>query len=256
MLDNYLAFFLMFARMVGFVVFNPLFGKKNVPVMIRVIFCAALAFSAFLIFDTPLDFDEKMPMLGFCTMIFLELAFGFLLGFCCELAMSVLTTGGELIDTQMGFSMNRLYNPAAGSETAISGALVGGLFTLVFFLTNSHLNLVNIIFQSFRVLPIGKMPKFNMLCSYLLSFNKNILTMSLKIAMPMVAAILIMDIGLGVLMKAAPQINVFVLNVYVKFIIGFILLLKLCPMFVEFSHNLTDKMFSNIESLLAAAMRS
>ena len=83
---------------------------------------------------------------------------------------------------------------------------------------------------------------------------KEVFEIGLKLAIPMIAAILIVDIGIGILMRAIPQLNVFILNIYVKFIIGFLLLLKISPDLIEFSQNLTEKMFFNIERFLQIAV--
>jgi flagellar biosynthetic protein FliR len=112
--------------------------------------------------------------------------------------------------------------------------------------------MIHIFLNSFRLLPIGHLPKSWDVCFYFIELNKDVFTMGLKLAMPMMAAVMIMDIGIGVLMRAIPQLNVFVLNIYVKFIVGFLLLLKLSPNFIIFSHRLTDQIFEGMSKLVVS----
>ncbi|GHU84998.1 flagellar biosynthetic protein FliR [Clostridia bacterium] len=253
LLDNYQLFLLILARMIGFVFMNPFFGKNNVPSPIKVGIAGALSFTVFFNYGVTENLANDAVMFGI--MFCLEFFWGFLLSFVIDLILSAIIFGGELFDMQMGLSMSKFYDPSSGTELPTTGALIRVLFMLTFFLTNSHVHLIDIMVKSYQALPIGRWPSRDAF-SYVLQLNKDVLTMGLKMAMPMIAAVLIMDIGIGVLMRTMPQLNVFVLNIYIKFMVGFLLLLKLSPSFIDFSHMLADKMFWGMENLLALAMKT
>ncbi|MDR2817164.1 MAG: flagellar biosynthetic protein FliR [Oscillospiraceae bacterium] len=252
LVDNYQLFLLILARMIGFVFMNPFFGKSNVFSLIRVGIAGILSFTVFFNFDVTENLSNGVLVFGL--MFCLEFFWGFLLSFVVDLVLSAIIFGGELFDMQMGLSMSKFYDPSSGAELPTTGALIRVLFMITFFLTSSHVHLIDIIIKSYQALPIGKWPGLGAF-SYILTLNKDVLTMGLKMAMPMIAAVSIMDIGIGVLMRTVPQLNVFVLNIYIKFVVGFLLLLKLSPSFIGFSHMLADKMFLGMENLLALAVK-
>jgi flagellar biosynthetic protein FliR len=253
LVDNYQLFLLILARMIGFVFMNPFFGKNNVASPIKVGIAGVLSFTVFFNFDITESLSNGMFMFGL--MFCLEFFWGFLLSFVVDLVLSAIIFGGELFDMQMGLSMSKFYDPSSGAELPTTGALIRVLFMITFFLTSSHIHLIDIIVNSYQALPIGKWPGRDVF-SYILTLNKDVLTMGLKMAMPMIAAVSIMDIGIGVLMRTVPQLNVFVLNIYIKFVVGFLLLLKLSPSLVGFSHALVDKMFLGMEDLLALTLKA
>jgi len=78
-----------------------------------------------------------------------------------------------------------------------------------------------------------------------------ILTLSLKLAMPILAVEIILEAGIGILMKAIPQIQVFSVNVQLKIIVGLLLIMILVPTFSAFIENMLELMFEQIENSLS-----
>lgn len=250
---KYPFFLLAFARMIGFLFSNSIFGKKNVPAVIKVGLAGAFALSSTLSVKQPVT-ELNGNILTFGLTFSVEFFLGFAISFIIEMLLSAIIFGGELLDMQMGISMNKFYDATSGTDMPTIGLLLRILFMLEFFLTNSHYNLIKIVNHSFSILPVGQ-SKININALFFItSLMKEVFEIGLKLAMPMIAAILIVDIGIGILMRAIPQLNVFVLNIYVKFIIGFLLLLKIGPDLVGFSQNLTEKMFFYIERFLRIAV--
>ncbi|MGN1034661.1 MAG: flagellar biosynthetic protein FliR, partial [Oscillospiraceae bacterium] len=246
-------FLLAFARMIGFLFSNSIFGKKNVPSVIKVGLAGAFALSSTLSVKQP-GTELNGNILTFGLTFSVEFFLGFAISFIIGMLLSAIIFGGELLDMQMGISMNKFYDATSGTDVPTIGLLLRVLFMLEFFLTNSHYNLVKIVNHFFSILPVGQ-SKININALFFVTnLMKEIFEIGLKLAMPMIAAILVVDIGIGILMRAIPQLNVFVLNIYVKFIIGFLLLLKISPDLVEFSQTLTEKMFFNIEKFLRIAV--
>lgn len=246
-------FILIFARIIGFLFFNSIFGKKNLPALTKISLAAVFAFSITIGLNKQ-EIQINDSLLTFGILIFLEFVFGFVISFVIETIFSAIIFGGEIFDMQMGFSINKLYDASSGTEMSIIGLFIKILFILAFFITNSHYNLLRIMYKSFYTVPIGKISLNINAAFFMVNLLKETLEIGLKLAMPIIAAILIIDIGIGVLMRAIPQLNVFAINIYVKFIIGFLLLLKISPDLVEFSRKLTDRIFFNIEKLLNIAM--
>ena len=250
---KYPFFLLAFARMIGFLFSNSIFGKKNIPAVIKIGLAGAFAFASTINIKesvTELSGDILMFGLAFSVEFFL----GFVISLIIEILLSAIIFGGELLDMQMGIAMNKFYDATSGTDMPTIGVLLRILFMLEFFSTNSHYNLIKIINHSFYILPVGQSKINTNALFFIISVMKEVFEIGLKLAIPMIAAILIVDIGIGILMRAIPQLNVFILNIYVKFIIGFLLLLKISPDLIEFSQNLTEKMFFNIERFLRIAV--
>lgn len=243
---NYIAFLLLFVRMMGMLVFSPLFGRKNVPVIIKI----GLAFFITMILlgiipDTSAIVIDNM--LTFLLVSIKELFIGFLVGFIMQMFLSVLQLAGEFIDLQLGVGMAQVYDP--GSKTSsmpLTGSMLNLFYTVIFFVSNGHLTLIKIISSSLSIIPLGTL-QMNADCGqYLVLFFGSILVLALKLALPIVALEIVTELGLGVLMRTVPQINVFVVGLQLKLLVGLVMIAIVLPGFFNYFDYLTNNMFNSI----------
>jgi flagellar biosynthetic protein FliR len=125
---------------------------------------------------------------------------------------------------------------------------------VIFFVSNAHLTFFKIIIYSFDILPLGT-ALINPNCgAYAVMLFSNILVLSLKFALPVVAIELVTEFGLGMLMRTVPQINIFVVGLQLKLLVGLVLIVLVFPQMFMFLDNTTDLMLKNVyEGLRHAA---
>ena len=235
-------FLFILIRMTGFIFFNPLFGRRNVPGMVRV--GMALFFSVFALMyfpgeHTPIDMGN---MILFMFYLVKEFAIGYLLGIIVNLFFSLVNISGEITDMQMGLAMSQMYDPGSNVNMPITGAFYNVALMLMFFLTNSHGTLIQVLMLSFRALPVDSVGFNPEIGLYIVQLFGNIMILCLQFAFPIVAAELITETGVGIVMRAVPQINVFVVGLQLKILAGVGIMIICAPISVWFIGGLLRQM--------------
>ncbi|HWQ50357.1 MAG TPA: flagellar biosynthetic protein FliR [Terriglobales bacterium] len=248
--ENATLFLLIFTRFTGALFFNPLFARRSVPSTLK----SGLAFMlALIVFGTVNGAGIVAPQGDFLVLIMLgakELFIGFVLGFLLELLFGTAVMAGELIDLQLGFSMSKIYDPASGASIPLSATLLNLLLTLMFFLSGGHLTLVRILALTFRVLPPGASLLGAGAAQYIVELFGQFLVAALKLALPVIAAELLAEFGMGVLMRAAPQINIFSVGLQLRVVLGLALLLLIVPALSRAMDSLTTYTFEKMATAI------
>ena len=242
-------FLLIFARMSGFVLFNPLFGRQNVPGTVKGGLIMLLSISVF--FMTEQTVSVPGTILGLAVRLVLEMLMGYLVGFVMQLFFYIPSLGGEIIDIQMGMSMGRTYDPSSQSSTTVTASLLSALMMLLFFAANGHYTLLRILLSSGNLVPYGQPVYVQDLYWTIAELFIECTVMAIKLCMPILAAELLGQVGMGILMKVIPQINVFAINIELKVIIGLSLLLVLLAPISEYLLRAEGQMLNTVQRLLA-----
>ena len=245
--ERYDIFLFVFARMTGFVLFNPVLGRRNIPAAARgaLAFVLAVPALAAVISDPELSAGAAdIPnMLVFMILLIKEIVFGYLLGLVVNLFFAIVVVGGEIMDLQMGLAMSQLYDPASNVQMPLSGNFLNVAFMLMFFITNSHITLTGIMYFSFKISPIAAIGFGGRETGlYLMRLFTEIFALSMKLAFPIIAAELIMEIGVGILMRAVPQINIFVVGLQMKVLAGIFIMIACAPISVWFFDDVLARM--------------
>ena len=241
-------FFLILSRMSGFVLFNPIFGRQNVPGIVKSGLVLLLSITVFPMTSYRPAVPESILELG--VLLLLELAMGYLLGMVINLFFYIPLLGGETIDIQMGMSMGRTYDPSSQTSTTVTASLLNILMMLLFFAGNGHYTLLRIFMASGRVAPYGQVGFGPDVYQAILELFISCTVMGIKLCMPILAAELLGQVGMGILMKVIPQINVFAINIELKVIIGLTLLLLLLAPFSEYLLAAENEMLLQIQRVL------
>ena len=241
-------FLLITARISGFVVFNPLLGRQNFPRIFRAGFILVL--SAFTYSVTGGRLEPPAGMLPFAGAILLEMAIGFALGMVVNFFLYIPQMAGLAIDTQMGMTMNQTYDPGSRSNMSVTGTMLNTLMILLFFAGNGHHTLLRIMITSGEVVGYGGVSIGNDLTNLALELFIECTVLAVKLCMPILAAELIGQLGMGILMKVIPQINVFSINIELKVIIGLALLLMLMLPVSEFLLEAEQTMLNSLHTML------
>ena len=225
-------FFLILSRMSGFVLFNPIFGRQNVPGIVKSGLVLLLSITVFPVTTYRPAVPESILELG--VLLLLELAMGYLLGMVINLFFYIPLMAGSIIDMQMGLSMASTYDPSSGIQTTATSNVLNTLMSLLFFVANGHQTLIRIFVTSGRAVPYGAVALGEDLYGAVLEIFIDCTILGIKLAMPILAAELMGQVGMGILMKVIPQINVFVINIDLKLIIGLVLVMLLLVPFSQF----------------------
>lgn len=241
-------FLLILARMSGFVLFNPLFGRQTLPSIVKSGLVMLLGITAF----SMTAYRPTVPghILELGLRLLLELGVGYLVGMVMNLFFYIPMLGGETIDIQMGMSMGKTYDPGSQASTTVTASLLNILMMLLFFTANGHHTLLRIMLCSGRVVPFGQVAFGPELYAAVVELFVECTLMAVKLCMPILAAELLGQMGMGILMKVIPQINIFVINIDLKVIIGLALELLLIAPFSEYLLKVEFDMLQALQRLL------
>ena len=236
------------ARVGGFVLFNPILGRTNIPAAFRT--GMAMVLSVFVTSVTDQQPPTPSGTAEFMVLMLLEIAIGFLLGMAVNFFFYIPQLAGSMIDTQMGMTMNQMYDAGASANMSVTGQILNVLMTLLFFAGGGHLTLLRLFLTSEQIVPFGQvsigLPAYNLMLELFVECT----VLAVKLCMPILAAEIISQIGMGILMKVIPQINVFAINIELKVIIGLVLLLLLMVPFGEYLLQAENEMLLQIQRLL------
>ena len=239
---------LILSRMSGLVLFNPLLGRSNIPAYIKSGLILLLSFTTYSM--TGMAPPEVGTVLEMGVLCIWELGMGYLLGLAVNLFFYVPLLGGEIIDIQMGMSMGRTYDPSSQASATVTATLLNVLMSLLFFAANGHITLLRIMLTSGEIVPFGQVMLGRDVLWSLLELFVECTVLAVKLCMPILAAELLGQVGMGILMKVIPQINVFAINIALKVIIGLGLLLILLVPFSEYLLGLENQMFQTLRAML------
>ncbi len=239
--QEFMLFSLILMRMCGFIFLNPILGRRNIPAMAKIGMAFALAILIY-----PLSTGE-IPDIGspieFGVLLMKEFLVGYLLGFIMQLFAFVVTHAGAIIDFHMALGMATVFDAQNGVQVALTGNVLNVFFMLLFFAVDGHLALMDILVTSAEIVPYAQIGFGREAAMAVLEVFYDCVLMGVKMAFPVIGISLVMDVGIGILMKIIPQINVFILDIPLKIIIGFVMLLFLLAPISNFLGNLiTDMM--------------
>ena len=241
-------FELIFMRMSGFLLFNPLLGRSNLPAMVKTGMALVLSILVFGTAGTGVPQPDTLVELAF--RLLLELGIGLVLGFVMRVVFSVVQIGGEVIDTQMGMTMAQIYDASSQANLSVTASLLNILLILDFFAENGHYTLMRLLTTSGELVPYGAAALGDGVYAYVIELFLACMLLAVKLAMPILAAEPLGEVGMGVLMKAIPQINAFVINIELKVIIGLLLFFLLLTPINEFLLELESGMLSELGRIL------
>jgi len=220
------AFMWPFARVLGLLIAAPIFGNPRFPLRVRL----ALALIITVIVaptlpPLPQVAPDSLPGLGIFAQ---QLLIGLTMGFALRLIFTAVEMAGELIGLQMGLGFAVFYDPQNAGQMPLIGQFLGVLTTLIFLAVNGHLLMLSALAESFRDLPIGDLPGQGTWLA-VAGWGSRIFAAALLLAMPVVAALLTVNLALAALTRAAPQLNVFAIGFPITLTVGFSALLLTLP---------------------------
>ena len=235
-------------RMSGFLLANPLFGRTNVPGIVRA--GVTLVFSLFVWGVEDVTVTAPDTVIELVVRLLLELCVGLALSFVMHLFFSVVQLGGEVLDAQMGLNMAQVYDASSQVNMTVTASLLQVLMVLTFFAENGHYTMLRIALASGNVLPYGTAALGQAAASAMAEVFASCMLLAVKLALPILAAELLGELGMGILMKAIPQINAFVINMELKILIGLALLLLFLTPINEFLLDMEQTMLDTLGGTL------
>ena len=253
LLQNHAAvFLLLLTRITGIFIISPFFGSQNIPITMRVATAMTIAVVIFPVVDQHTIVEAPASVLSYGLSVLSELFIGWLIGLVSYVALISISMAGKIMDLQVGYAMVQVMDPTSGQQKALSGRFLYNLAVIIFLVTDGHHFLLSGLVESFQMIPITGLNLDTEIVDLMVDFTYGIFVSGMKVAIPVTFAILLTNVGLGILARTMPQLNIFVVGVPMHLVIGTFVLAMLIPFYVVFLDVLFNEMYGNITIALRA----
>ena len=246
---QFVQFLLVFARVMGTFSSAPVFGSKIVPVYARVNLAILLSLFALPMASLPSgQAPSSLLMLGWWVLI--ELIYGLTAGYVAALFFDSTLMAGQLIDMQIGFGIVNVFDPQFGQQVPLIGNFKYLIALSVFLALQGHHIIIGAMIDNFRTVPLGIQLHLADATGFLVDAVLNLFVMALRIALPVLGTILMTDVALGILARVMPQMNVFVVGITGKLIVGIFMLFLILPFYIAFLEVGFEGIYRDFASIL------
>jgi flagellar biosynthetic protein FliR len=220
------ALFWPFVRIGACLMVAPVFGAQYVPRRIRVLLAGGIA-----LLLAPLSAQPTTALLSGngITITLQQVLIGAAIGFALQLVFDAMAMGGQLLANGMGLGFAFNIDPLRGVSTPALGQLFIVLGTLLFLSMNGHLALLQLLADSFRLLPVEGNGLEHASWRSLADWGGSLFSGALRIALPGMTALIVVNLAFGIVSRAAPSLNLFAVGLPVTLVVGLAIVLFSLP---------------------------
>lgn len=180
---------------------------------------------------------EVSSIYDFINIAVIETITGLVLGYITSVCINSLKIAGSLIDQQLGLSMINIYDPNSHENNTLIENMVYWIGIMVFFSMNGHHKLITGISQSFKLVKVGS-PILTNNYGYIVNVFIQCFVIGFKIAVPIILALIITDFIMGLISRSVPQLNVMIIGMPLKILVGIMFFVISLPFILTELHNL------------------
>lgn len=231
--------FLISIRLSMLFVSTPIFGGVPMPTMAKIVLIVGLS----VVFSGTVHFNNMQPfdILWLIEAIVHEVIVGACIASGLIIGFAAFHFGGRLLDYQIGYGISGLFDMATRNNMPLLGTVISMTALLIFFAADGHVVMLRVLQLSFTKLPVGtSLSMLNL--GALIAYFGTCFTLGFAIVAPIVLCLFILDLGVAFMSRTMPQMNVFVMSLALKVIVGLIMLAIVLP----FAGGLINKVFESI----------
>lgn len=237
-----------FIRIGSMLVAAPIFGAGSMPVRIRLGLALVLAW-ALQPYLPPVPPIDPLSVQGFLVSAS-QVLIGVAMGFILQMVFSAMVLAGQAIALSMGLGFAVFVDPQSGAQVPTVSQIYIVLATLLFLSMNGHLMLIDMLVQSFKLMPVGLLTLDNSALWKIVTWGGTMYAAALLVALPAVASLMLVNIAFGVITRAAPQLNIFAVGFPLTLILGFGLIMISLPTLLPRFSTLMNQSFTLMFSVL------
>lgn len=241
-------YFLPFCRIGGMFMAMPIIGSRLLTVKARLLLALMTSMVVVPVLP-PLPAIDGMSM-AIWIVIAQELVIGISVGFIFQIVFQVFVLSGQIMAMKMGLGFAAMNDPANGTQTTALPQFYLMLTTMMFLAINGHLVLISMLVNSFTTLPPGSQSVQPEMLSAVVSLGSWMFVGALTLALPVVSALLIVNIAFGVMSRAAPQLNIFAVGFPFTLICGLFIVWLGLSQYIENFHMVMDEGFIFLKNML------
>lgn len=226
-------FMLVFGRAGGLIVSAPFWSSRTVPLVVRVWIAMILAVATYPLVPI-VSLPGGITLLSLFMALIGEIFLGLILGWVAQLLFAAMRLAGQEIEIKSGLGLIQLVDPHEGGQSGVLSAFLELVAGLIFFSMNGHHLLIQALLASYKVFPLGGEKFVTRVLEGVVGSTGEIFSIALRVSAPVIVGLILSDIVLGILSRAIPQMNVFLVAQPLQFGFGILLLMLSLPAVVWF----------------------
>ncbi|MDH5718582.1 MAG: flagellar biosynthetic protein FliR [Spirochaetia bacterium] len=252
---NFQVFCVLFARLLAMFGVAPFFGGQALSYFYRVGLAFIISLIVVPVVALPNEFYDLLKS-RFFNLIIEQLLIGIFIGLSLQFLFAAFQMAGEFFSVQMGFGISEVFDPLSQTSLPLLGTVKNLIGLFVFFVGGSHLLIIEAVVFSYEKIPFLSMNfllegfKHEGLLKFFVLLSSGMFLIALKISLPVMGTLLLVSITVGILSKAAPQMNILMLGFPIKIIVAFIVLAWLSPIIIETMSGQLDAFFSHLDTII------
>lgn len=223
----------------GAIVFTlPIIGDSPTPVPARVLLAAALTTGVMQLIPTGPVLAANADLMSLAVLVLKELVIGVTIGYLARISFDGLLMAASMSGYQMGFGTASLFLPDAGQQLDTFTAFHRVILMTIFLMLNLHHLFIDALVTTFQMIPVGKVSIATAaVSSTVFEASAKIFKVALQLGAPVLIALMFTQAALGMVARAVPQLNVFIVSFPMSFAIGLIVYIATMPFFPEWMGN-------------------
>ncbi len=224
-------FLLIMARIGGIFTTGPVYSNRAIPRQVRVLMTVMISIIviAGVRFEMP-EIPSKLE--HFIVLLAGEMIIGMIVGFVAQFTFAAIQFAGQALDMQMGFGITNVIDPLYGTQAPLMGSFQNLLALLLFLATDSHHYMIAALFQSYQKIPLFGLVGEKEVYKVMIDLFGNMLVTGVKIAMPVVGALFVAEVALGMIARTMPEMQVYFVGIPAKIVVGLLLLIMILPIYI------------------------
>ncbi len=232
------------ARIMAFIATAPILSNRQIPNRVKIGFGFILTVAIAPTLSIPTDIEPGTAQGIFVLLI--QILVGVAMGFTMRLVFTAIEMAGEIAGLQIGLGFASFYDPQRASFTPILAQFLGVIAALTFLTMDGHLYLIATLAESFQTFPISATPPTANAMHTIALWGGSIFVFALQLSLPVLGALLITNLAMGILSRSAPQVNLFAIGFPITLTVGFIIIALsmsyFAPLVDQFAHSGIDTM--------------
>jgi len=226
----------------------PIFNSTGVPSALKPLLVISLSVMLFPVIRQSVQ-PIPLDLASMVSVVIGELIYGILFALSILLVISAFQLAGELVGFQMGFGFSQTADPLTGTRFTVLSVWTQLFATMVFLSINGHHIVLKILVDSFKTIPIGSFALNSGLFTKMLLLTGMLFTLAIKIAAPVLAVLILTHLGLGLMSKFAPQINILAASFPLTIAIGMFFLSITIVFWGELGTGSFTRLFTFLENI-------
>jgi flagellar biosynthetic protein FliR len=249
-LDAFYSLLLVFLRVVAILFSTPILDSAAIPIVFKV----GLALSVSILLLPVVAVDVNVGQMGLIPLVIVvvsEIAIGVAIGLSVKLMFTGVQLAGQIAGYQMGFAVANVVDPATSLQIPILAQFNNLIAMLVFLAINAHHMFFAALVDCFNLIPPLSLPLSSQVVGFMMNLAADMFVVAVKVSAPLLAVMLIVSVGLGLMARTVPQIHIFIVAMPLKILVGMAMMMMAMPYLTAFLIDLFRSYKTTLYNLIA-----